>query len=305
MDKCAACHGEFGESAGRWPQLAQGRGTLASHDPVKTVGSYLPYLSSVFDYIRRSMPFGDAQSLGNDELYAVTAYVLYLNDVVDDKFVLSKETWGKVKMPNAAGFFDDDRETAEKAFWNSKSLHEGLPRAGTGLPAARERSTSPPMKRRRSAAWSRDLAARQPVAGATSNKEGIGRCRLCSNEERSVMPGATAGRGSVRFEIGAGERCAVAGYVLTLVGGMGLGFGADVELGRYLSSECMTCHGTAKADSTIPNIFGLGRIHLTEVLRAYRAKALPNPVMQTIAGRLNDEDIAALALYFATAKKPN
>ena len=119
MDKCAACHGEFGESAGRWPQLAQGRGTLASHDPVKTVGSYLPYLSSVFDYIRRSMPFGDAQSLGNDELYAVTAYVLYLNDVVDDKFVLSKETWGKVAMPNAAGFFDDDRETAEKAFWNS------------------------------------------------------------------------------------------------------------------------------------------------------------------------------------------
>ncbi|MGA7011887.1 MAG: cytochrome c, partial [Pseudolabrys sp.] len=101
MDKCAACHGEFGESAGRWPQLAQGRGTLKSHDPVKTVGSYFPYLSSVFDYIRRSMPFGDAQSLGNDELYAVTAYVLYLNDVVDEKFVLSKETWGKVAMPNA------------------------------------------------------------------------------------------------------------------------------------------------------------------------------------------------------------
>ena len=119
MEKCAACHGEFGESAGRWPQLAQGKGSLASHDPVKTVGSYFPYLSSVFDYIRRSMPFGDAQSLENNELFAVTAYVLYLNDIVDNKFVLSKETWGEVKMPNAAGFFDDDRETAEKAFWNS------------------------------------------------------------------------------------------------------------------------------------------------------------------------------------------
>ena len=95
MDKCAACHGEFGESAGRWPQLAQGKGTLASHDPVKTVGSYFPYLSSVFDYIRRAMPFGDAQSLSNDELYAVVAYVLNLNDIVDDKFVLSKETWGR------------------------------------------------------------------------------------------------------------------------------------------------------------------------------------------------------------------
>jgi mono/diheme cytochrome c family protein len=118
MDKCAACHGEFGESAGRWPPLAQGKGTLASHDPVKTVGSYFPYLSSVFDYIRRAMPFGDAQSLGNDELYAVVAYVLNLNDIVDDKFVLSKETWAQVKMPNQGGFYDDDREMTEKGFWN-------------------------------------------------------------------------------------------------------------------------------------------------------------------------------------------
>ena len=117
-DRCAACHGEFGESAGRWPQIAQGKGTLASHDPVKTVGSYFPYLSSVFDYTRRAMPFGDAESLTNDELYGVVAYVLYLNDIVDENFVLSKETWAQVKMPNSGGFFDDDRETSEKAFWN-------------------------------------------------------------------------------------------------------------------------------------------------------------------------------------------
>jgi mono/diheme cytochrome c family protein len=120
LDKCAACHGEFGESAGRWPQLAQGMGTLASHDPVKTVGSYYPYLSSIFDYIRRAMPFGDAQSLSNDDLYAVTAYVLNLNDIVDDRFVLSKETWAQVKMPNQGGFYDDDRNKTEKAFWNAK-----------------------------------------------------------------------------------------------------------------------------------------------------------------------------------------
>ena len=118
VDKCAACHGEFGESAGRWPQIAQGKGTLASNDPVKTVGSYFPYLSSVVDYIRRAMPFGDAESLTNDELYAVVAYVLNLNDIVDDKFVLSKDTWAQVKMPNSGGFYDDDRETSEKAFWN-------------------------------------------------------------------------------------------------------------------------------------------------------------------------------------------
>ena len=127
MDKCAACHGEFGESAGRWPQLAQGKGTLASSDPVKTVGSYFPYLSIVFDYIRRAMPFGAAQSLTNDELYAVTAYVLNLNDIVDDKFVLSKQTWGQVKMPNQAGFFDDDRDKVEKAFWAKPCMNDCRP----------------------------------------------------------------------------------------------------------------------------------------------------------------------------------
>ncbi len=94
---------------------------------MKTVGSYFPYLSSVFDYIRRAMPFGDAESLSNDELYAVTAYVLNLNDIVDDKFVLSKETWAQVKMPNANGFYDDDREKTEKAFWNANPCMSELP----------------------------------------------------------------------------------------------------------------------------------------------------------------------------------
>ncbi len=85
MEHCAACHGEFGESAGRWPILFGGEGTLASDDPVKSIGSYWPYASTVMDYIRRAMPFGNAQSLTNDELYAVTAYVLYLNDIIKDE----------------------------------------------------------------------------------------------------------------------------------------------------------------------------------------------------------------------------
>src|SRR5882672_2057547 len=67
MTKCAACHGEFGESAGRWPQVAGGQGSLKSDDPVKTVGSYFAHLSTVIDYVRHAMPFGDAQSLSNDE----------------------------------------------------------------------------------------------------------------------------------------------------------------------------------------------------------------------------------------------
>lgn len=119
------------------------------------------------------------------------------------------------------------------------------------------------------------------------------------------MPGATAGQVSKRRRLISVTGSTIVICLLTNVVAVGLGCCADAELGRYLSTECMTCHGTAKADSTIPNIFGLGRAHFVEILKAYRAKALPNPVMQTIASRLNDEDIAALALYFETAKKPN
>jgi cytochrome c len=118
LERCAACHGEFGESAGRWPIVSGGAGTLASHDPVKSIGSYWPYASTVIDYIRRAMPFGNSQSLTNDELYAITAYVLYLNDIIDDEnFELNERTFRSIKLPNEPNFFDDDRESSEKAFW--------------------------------------------------------------------------------------------------------------------------------------------------------------------------------------------
>jgi cytochrome c len=121
MQQCAACHGEFGESAGRWPILMGGAGTLASHDPVKSIGSYWPHASTVMDYIRRSMPFGNAQSLNGDELYAITAYVLYLNDIIkDENFELNEKNFGSIKLPNAPNFLDDDREVAEKAFWRKE-----------------------------------------------------------------------------------------------------------------------------------------------------------------------------------------
>ncbi|HEX8166746.1 MAG TPA: cytochrome c [Beijerinckiaceae bacterium] len=118
LERCAACHGEFGEGAGRWPILSGGDGTLASHDPVRSIGSYWPYAATVMDYIRRAMPYGNAQSLSSDELYAVTAYVLFLNDVIKDEgFELSRENFSTVKLPNEPRFFDDDREVAEKEFW--------------------------------------------------------------------------------------------------------------------------------------------------------------------------------------------
>lgn len=113
VDYCSACHGDFGEAVGRWPVLAGGFGSLDGEDPVKTIGSYWPYLSTVWDYVHRAMPYGAAQSLSDDEVYAVTAYLLYLNEVVEDDFVLSNETFADVVMPNEDSFFMDDRAETE------------------------------------------------------------------------------------------------------------------------------------------------------------------------------------------------
>jgi S-disulfanyl-L-cysteine oxidoreductase SoxD len=100
---------------------AGGHGSLKHERPEKTIGSFWPNASTVFDYIRRAMPFGNAQSLSNDELYAVTAYVLHLNDVIKDtKFELNQGNFATIKLPNEEGFYDDDRETTEKHFWNPK-----------------------------------------------------------------------------------------------------------------------------------------------------------------------------------------
>jgi cytochrome c len=118
VEKCAVCHGDFAEGVGNWPSLAGGRGTLADEDPVKTVGSYWPYLSTVWDYVHRSMPFGAAQTLTDDETYAITAYILYSNYIVEDDFVLSKDNFLEVEMPNADGFIVDNREEAEEHFWH-------------------------------------------------------------------------------------------------------------------------------------------------------------------------------------------
>ncbi|MGE0565203.1 MAG: cytochrome c [Pseudolabrys sp.] len=80
---------------------------------------------------------------------------------------------------------------------------------------------------------------------------------------------------------------------------------ADFELGRYLSTECVTCHRSASAQGAIPSIYGIPESAFVEVMKAYKEKKLSNQVMQNITARLSDEDIAALALYFAKTEKPN
>ena len=107
--QCAGCHGDFGEGTGRYPVLAGGFDTLTDERPVKTVGSYWPYLSTVFDYVRRAQPFGAPGSLSNDDVYAVTAYILYLNDLADEDFVLDRQSFGSIRLPNETGFAGDLR----------------------------------------------------------------------------------------------------------------------------------------------------------------------------------------------------
>jgi cytochrome c len=78
----------------------------------------------------------------------------------------------------------------------------------------------------------------------------------------------------------------------------------DLELGRYLATECLACHRSATAGGAIPNIFGMAAPRFTTLIKAYRDKQLPNPIMQTIAGRLKDDEIEALAHYFSITKRP-
>ena len=106
--KCAACHGKTGVE-GPNDKLVGGQGTLNTKKPVKTVGSFWPYSTTVWDYINRSMPFDKPGSLTADEVYAVTAYVLSLNHIIREDEVMNAKTLPQVQMPNRNGFIGDPR----------------------------------------------------------------------------------------------------------------------------------------------------------------------------------------------------
>lgn len=103
--QCAACHGATGKNPVIGAiRLTGGQGTLATPSPVRTVGSYWPYATTLFDYIRRAMPFPAPQSLTPSEVYAVSAYILNLNGIVPSDAVLDAGTLPAVRMPNRDGF---------------------------------------------------------------------------------------------------------------------------------------------------------------------------------------------------------
>ena len=101
--KCQVCHGAKGAGQPN-DRLVGGQGTLAGPAPVKTIGSYWPYATTVFDYVRRSMPYQQPHSLTNDEVYALTAYLLHLNGVIAEGDVMNAQTLPQVKMPNRDNF---------------------------------------------------------------------------------------------------------------------------------------------------------------------------------------------------------
>jgi cytochrome c len=106
--RCAKCHGEkAGGDIG--PALVGGRGTLATAKPLKTVGSFWPYATSLWNYINRAMPFHEPGSLTPSQVYAAVAYLLYLNDIVSENEVLNAKTLPKIRMPNRDGFISDPR----------------------------------------------------------------------------------------------------------------------------------------------------------------------------------------------------
>jgi S-disulfanyl-L-cysteine oxidoreductase SoxD len=106
---CTNCHGDRGQGMLQYPALVGGQGTLRSKDPELTVGSYWPYATTVWDYIHRTMPYPRPGSLTPDETYAVTAFILYMNGVVEEKAELNEKTLPMLTMPNRDGFVPDPR----------------------------------------------------------------------------------------------------------------------------------------------------------------------------------------------------
>jgi cytochrome c len=106
--RCATCHGPTGRE-GPQDVLVGGKGTLNTSKPLKTVGSYWPYATTLWDYIRRAMPFDHPGTMSSDDVYAATAYLLFINGIVGESDILDQTTLPRVQMPNRNGFVVDPR----------------------------------------------------------------------------------------------------------------------------------------------------------------------------------------------------
>jgi S-disulfanyl-L-cysteine oxidoreductase SoxD len=113
-NRCAGCHGDRGQGSNDFPALVGGQGTLTSKTPVQTVGSFWPYATTVWDYIRRAMPYERPGTLSDREVYAVTAYILHMDHIIPASADLNARTLSRVVMPNRNGFVTDPRPDVKR-----------------------------------------------------------------------------------------------------------------------------------------------------------------------------------------------
>lgn len=113
--RCADCHGAEGQGADKGEALVGGMGTLKDRQPLKTVGSFWPYATTVWDYVNRAMPFDRPGTLTHDQVYSVVAFLLYLNGIIDENQEMNAESLPQVKMPNREGFVPDPRPDIEES----------------------------------------------------------------------------------------------------------------------------------------------------------------------------------------------
>ncbi|MEL6681230.1 MAG: c-type cytochrome [Pseudomonadota bacterium] len=395
VEQCASCHGDFAEGVGNWPVLAGGLDTLADKDPVKTVGSYWPHLSTAWDYINRSMPFGAAGTLTADETYAIVAYILYSNDLVGDDFVLSDENFAEFEMYNANGFVIDDRSELEYSAWrgdpcmsNCKDMVEITMRAtfldvtpeGGGVSVMNHAAASdaPVFTQDGVVLQDIDASADQdaptpalvtaPTGDAERGASLYEHCSGCHQIGEGAGDGigphlngifdrAAAQAEGYRYSDGL-QRAADGGLIWdyttldayiedprALVSQTRMSFAGvkqqrdrddllaylrlfsadpqnipeaaptavsidhsvapevlaivgDPAYGEYLSGECTSCHQASGAANGIPSITLWPTEDFVIAMHAYKEGVRLHPVMQMMAERLSDEEIAALAAYF-------
>jgi cytochrome c len=285
-EKCAMCHGDFAEGLGNWPKLAGGAGTLDHKDPLKTVGSYWPHLSTVWDYVNRSMPFGNAQSLTPDEVYAIVAYILYSNNLVDEDFTLSHENFAEFVMPNAEGFIVDDRAVKEYAIWHGEPCMENCKDTVEITMRAAVLDVTPEETAAEAEAAAEPPAEAEPVQTAAAEPAAD-----AAPEPAAAPDPELVAAGEKVF-----RKCKACHQV---------GEGAKNATGPQLNGIVGRAAGAVdgfKYSGTLAGMAGDGLVWNTETLAAFLAdpRGYVKGTRMAFAGLKSDEEIAAVTAYLAT-----
>lgn len=287
-DKCASCHGEFAEGLGSWPVLAGGDGTLTDPRPVKTIGSYWPHLSTVWDYVHRSMPFGAAQTISVDETYAITAFLLYSNGLVDDDFVLSDANFTEIVLPNSGGFYPDDRpQTEYPLFTADPCMTDCLPGPAQVTKRAVDLNVTPQDPDGRPAGSLPDLrtaAAEAPAAPVAATPE------PAAETTASADPALIA-EGERQF-----KKCAACHKV-----GEGARNGTGPQLNGIVNRAAGTIDGF-KYSKPLADMAAGGLVWDDAALHAFleNPKAFVKGTRMSFAGMKGEGDRAAVIAYLAT-----